>query len=232
MGCTYFFTTVYRLHTFPRTVLSGSFDILKENIILNQYFMHTDLFGKQPCCRMDNNILSGEYIRDDAQASGQIHKTNPFRVIMTGRLCICTRVYVLLSVSYVSVWVCACFCLRASCPIENVQPNELDSGHFISRLGSIPSMQLLWREALPTTSFGDKQTGHIKAGDKKEQRHESSASLSLLCSVEQNVITEGNHPKPMMLQSFRKGTRGYMQEISRKKDGTKEMTTGWLSLCL
>ncbi len=194
--------------------------------------MHTDLFGEQPCCMRDNNILYGEYIRDDTQASGHIHKTNPFRVIMTGCLCICTRVYVLLSVSYVSVWVCVCecFCLRASRPIENDRPYELDSGHYISSSQHAAAVKRRSR-ALPTTSFGDQQTGHIKAGDKKEQRHESSASLSLLCSVEQNLITEGNHPKPMMLQSFRKGTR-YMRDISREKDGRKEMTTGWLCLCL
>ncbi len=42
--------------------------------------MHNDLFGKQPCRRRDNNILPAEYIRDNAHASGHIHKTNPFRV--------------------------------------------------------------------------------------------------------------------------------------------------------
>lgn len=69
---------------------------------------------------------------------------------------------------------------------------------------------------LPNTDFGDQQTGHIKAGDKKEQSHESSVSLSLLCSVEQNVITEGNHLKAMMLHSFRKGTKEGVEDKCKK----------------
>jgi len=69
---------------------------------------------------------------------------------------------------------------------------------------------------LPNKGFGDQKTGHIKVGDKKEQSHESSVSLPLLCSVKQNVITEGNHPKALMIPSFRRGTKEWVEDKYKK----------------
>lgn len=184
--------------------------------------MHTALFGKQPCRRRDNNILPGEYIRDNAHASGHIHKTNPFRVkreplffaMMTVHDPLHMHQGVCPAVCLICVLVSVSMCMLL---FESMLPHRerptqwagFWTFHFQAWFNSQHAAALkrgsrAQQGSTNYTSFGDQQTGHIKAGNKKEQRHESSASLSLLCSVEQNVITEGNHPKTMMLQSFRK----------------------------